>query len=355
MAEEKKKLRFGVVGAGKIGTFHVRTLAKMPDVELVGVCDSDSMKAQALAWKYNCLPFNNYNDLFPQVDAIVIAVPTEYHEKVGIAAMEHGIHCLVEKPIAVTMEEARKLQQVSEKKDVVFQVGHSERFNPAVTEAFKYIKNPRFIVIERLGPYDPRTSAIGVILDLMIHDIDLLLTMMNSPIVSFEAIGASILSGHEDIANVRMRFKNGCIADVTASRASMERARFMRVYQEDSYLSVDFMNARVKLYKKKNQPIKSLKDIDVLYPPVAKQQPIAAEITHFMDCIRHAKEPWPSGERGSRALHYALMFGDQLQRYELNRFKNPEPQGPIQVATDIGKAAQVVLSETLHNIGLDKN
>ncbi|MFA5162399.1 MAG: Gfo/Idh/MocA family oxidoreductase [Elusimicrobiales bacterium] len=355
MPEEKKKIKFGVVGAGKIGTYHVRTLSKMPDVELVGVCDSDSMRAQSLAWKHNCVAYTNQDDLLSQVEAIVIAVPTEHHKQVGMAALNRGIHCLVEKPIASSMDEARELLKASESKDVVFQVGHSERFNPAVTEAFKHIKSPRFIVIERAGPYDPRMSAIGVILDLMIHDIDLLLTLMDSPIMSFEAVGASIFSKHEDIANVRMRFKNGCIADVTASRASMERARYMRVYQESAYVSVDFMNARVKLYKKKNPVVASLKDVDVIYPPVAKQQPIAAEITHFIDCINHMKIPWPSGERGSRALHYALEFTERLARYELNRAANPEPQGPVQVASDIGKAAQVAISEALGTIGLDKS
>ena len=355
MAEEKKKLRFGVAGAGKLGTFHVRTLSKMADVELVGVCDTDPTRSQALAWKHNCVAYTNVDDLLGQVDAMVIAVPTEYHKLVAVKALNKGVHCLVEKPIASTMEEARELLELSDKKGVVFQVGHSERFNPAVTEAFKHIKSPRFIVIQRMGPYDPRMSNIGVILDLMIHDIDLLLTMMDSPIVSFEAVGASIFSGHEDIANIRMRFKNGCIADVTASRASMERARYMRVYQENAYISVDFMNARVKLYKKKTAVLTSLKDVDVIYPPIGRQQPIAAEITHFIDCINHMKTPWPSGERGSRALHYALLFADQLQRYELNRASNPEPQGPMQVASDIGKAAQVVLSETLKSIGLDKS
>jgi len=355
MGNNNGKLRFGVVGAGKIGNFHVRTLASMQGVELVGVCDANSMRAQELAWKYNCIPYTNYEDLLPQVDAIVIAVPTELHRKVGVAAMNHGVHCLVEKPIAATMDEARELLELSQKKDVVLQVGHVERFNPAVVEAFKHIKDPRFVVVQRLGTYDPRVSSIGVILDLMIHDLDLMLTMIDSPVVSFEAVGAKMLSQHEDIANVRLRFKNGCIADLTASRVSMERARYMRVYQENAYISVDFMNARVKLYKRKTPVVTSLKDIDVIYPKLEKQLPITAEILHFIDCIKHMKLPWPNGERGSQALNLALRVTDELQRYDASRAASPEPSGPIQIVSDIGKATKVAINEALHNIGLDKN
>ncbi|MFA6584364.1 MAG: Gfo/Idh/MocA family oxidoreductase [Elusimicrobiaceae bacterium] len=348
---ENKKIKFGVIGAGKIGTFHSRTLASMPEVELVGICDSNIIKSQELAWTYNCVAYSNYRDLLPQVDAIVVAVPTEMHKRMAMEAMARGVHCLVEKPIASTMEEAREMLAFSKEKNVLLQVGHSERFNPAVTEAFKHIKNPRFIVIERLGPYDPRMSAIGVVLDLMIHDIDLLYTMMDSEIEGFEAVGASIFSDHEDIANVRMRFKNGCVAEVTASRASMERGRYMRVYQENSYLSVDFMNARVKLYRKKAPTIKSMSDVEVLYPPLTKTQPIKAELLHFIDCIHHMKTPWPSGERGSIALELALQITDQLKRYEISRSVNPEPPGPMRMVSDIGKATQMVITETLENIG----
>ena len=355
MAQEKPKLKFAVIGAGKIGTYHARTLSKMPSAELVAVCDTNRLKAQALAWQHNCTAYSDYRDALGQVDAVVVAVPTELHKEVGIAAMEKGLHCLIEKPIAAGMDEARELLSVSEKKDVVLQVGHSERFNPAVTEALKHIKKPKFISIERLGPYDPRMSSIGVILDLMIHDIDLLLTMMDSPVVGFEAVGASLLSQHEDIANVRLRFKDGCAADVTASRISFERARYMRVYQESGYLSVDFMNARVKIYRKKTPVVKSLSDIEVIYPQLEKIQPIAAELAHFIDCVHHLKEPWPSGERGSKALSLALEITDKLQRYDVNRPESELPPGPLQAASDIGKAAQLAISETLQNIGLGKN
>jgi predicted dehydrogenase len=354
MVKKDKKLRFGVVGAGKIGNYHIRTLSRMPNVELVGICDVNSARAQMLAWKYNCMTYMNHEDLIPQVDALIIATPTEYHKDIGVSAMEKGVHCLIEKPIAISMDEARELLDVSKKKNVVLQVGHVERFNPALQEAAKYIKNPRFIVVERLGPYDPRVSSIGVILDLMIHDIDLILSLVNSPVESFEAVGASLLSQHEDIANLRFRFKNGAIADLTASRASFEKARNMRVYQEENYLSVDFMNSRIKMYKRKVPNVQSLKDIEVVYPNIEKHEPIMAEIQHFIDCIHNSKKPVPSGEIGSFALDYALKVTQHLNRYELSGSKDAPPPGPIRVVSDIGRATKIVINETLKNIGVDK-
>lgn len=353
--EQPKKIKFGVIGAGKIGTFHTRTLASMPEAELIGICDADSMKAQSLAWEYNCLAYDNFENLIPQVDALVVAVPTQFHEKVASVALEKGVHCLVEKPIASTMEEAIKLLELSKKKDILLQIGHSERFNPAVVEGFKHIKNPKFIIIERLGPYDPRMSEIGVVLDLMIHDIDLLLTMIDSPVVSFEAVGARVFSKHEDIANVRLKFENGCMAEVTASRASMERSRYMRVYQDNSYLSVDFMNIRVKKYEKTSAEIKNIKDIKVTYPEIKKQMPIHGELLHFIECIRTMKTPWPSAERGTKALELALAITHEIKLYNASYVKNPRGNNPIRVVSDIGKATQIAISETLKNIGLDKN
>jgi predicted dehydrogenase len=198
-------------------------------------------------------------------------------------------------------------------------------------------------------------SAIGVTLDLMIHDIDLLLTMLDSPVDSFEAIGASLFTAQDDISNVRLRFKNGCIADITASRASFERSRRMRVYQEDSYVSVDFMNGRIKVYRKKADAVKTLKDVDVSYPAVEKQQPIRAELTHFIDCINNSKKPWPSGERGSAALRLALEITEKLQRYNLFQPAPENPSGPMQVMSDMGKAAKVAISETIRKFGVDKS
>ena len=356
MAENEKKIRFGVVGAGKLGGFHSKTLSTMPGVTLVGISDPDLVRAQGLAWEHNCVAYKSHEELFGQVDALIVAAPTEYHAEIGIKALEAGVNILMEKPITNSEEGARKLLELAEKNKVVLQVGHSERFNSAVVETLKHVKNPRYVTIERLGPYDPRVAATGVTLDLMIHDLDIILTMIDSEVESFEAIGASVLSNHEDIANVRLKFKSGCVADITASRASMEASRRMRVYQQDAYLSVDYVSNRLKIYTKKNPVIKSLKDIEITYPKLEPKQPIREEIVHFIDCIRTSKTPTPSGEKGLKALRLALDITDQMRRFEVSASKSEEsPESLAGTLSDIGKVTRVLVEEGLKNAGIDKH
>lgn len=356
MADKEKKLRFGVVGAGKLGGFHTRTLSTMPEVELVGVSDPNLLRAQMLAWRYNCVAYKTVEELLSQVDALVIAAPTEYHADLGIKALSAGVHVLMEKPITNSEEGARKLLELSEKNKVVLQVGHSERFNAAVVETMKHVKNPRYVTIERLGPFDPRVAATGVTLDLMIHDLDIILTMIDSEVASFEAIGASMLSNHEDISNVRIKFKNGCVADITASRCTMEASRRMRIYQQDAYISVDYVSSRVKIYTKKTPVINSLKDIEITYPKFAPKQPIREEIAHFIDCIKTSKTPTPSGEKGLKAVRLALDITNQMRRFEVSGSKTEEsPESLAGTLADAGKAAKVIIEEGLKNAGIDKH
>jgi len=352
---QNKKIKFGVIGAGKIGTFHTRTLSKMPEVELIGVSDVDMLRAQTLAWNYNAVAYNNYEDLFPQVDALVVAVPTEHHAEIAVKAMNRGIHCLVEKPIADSIYNARKIMEAAEKNGVVMQVGHVERFNPAVVEAVKHIKNPMYINMERMGPYDPRVSSIGVTLDLMIHDLDILLSIVNSPIDSIESIGASVLSKHDDISQSRVKFKNGVIADLTASRITFERLRRMRIYQDGEYISVDYISSRIKIYRKKNDPPKTLKDIDIINPKIEKKEPIKEELYHMIDCIKNSKNPIPSGEKGLNALKLALEITDKIKRYDLPR--NPdvvEKSKMFEQINDTFKAVKVIAEEKLKQKGIDR-
>ena len=335
-------LRVGVIGAGKIGAHHARILARLPGVELVGVCDVNLWRAQLAAWRAGAVAYRNHDDLLKQVDAAVIAVPTHLHLEVGRAAMEAGVHCLIEKPIAASLDEARALLDLSEQKKLVLQVGHVERFNPAVLEAIRHIRHPRFITVERLGPWDPRVAQIGVVLDLMIHDLDILLTLVDSEVESLEAIGASLLSKHEDIANVRVRFANGCVADLTASRISLSRARKARIFQEDSYLSIDYLNGTLKVYRKKNAVIKDLlKDVEMLTPKLDKTEPLRNEHNHFLECIRHNRKPWPSGEHGLEALKLALQITEELERYELSEHKRAPSFMPswAQGLTSLAKSA----------------
>lgn len=312
------RIRIGVIGAGKIGAHHARVASKIPDADLVGVCDTNLWRAQLASWQANTVAVRDYKDLLRKVDAVVIAVPTPMHLEVGLAALNSGVHALIEKPLAASVEEARKLLDAAEASKVVLQVGHVERFNPAVLAAISHIRRPRFITVERLGPYDPRMSHIGVVLDLMIHDLDILLTLVGSEVENLEAVGAHLLSRHEDIANVRVRFKNGCVADLTASRISMEKCRKLRIFQEESYISLDYANTALKIYKKKSPVIKSLKDIEILRPKLSTAEPLKSEHIHFLDCIRHNRKPWPSGEHGVEALKLALQISDELERYEVS-------------------------------------
>jgi predicted dehydrogenase len=343
---DSSKIRVAVVGAGKMGTYHAKLLGKTPGVELVGVCDTNVWKAQLAAWQSNTVAVRDYKDVLGRVDAVVVAVPTPLHHAVGMAALGAGAHVLIEKPLASTVEEAKELLALSQAKQLVLQVGHIERFNPAVLEAVKHVRDPRYITVERLGPYDPRMSHIGVVMDLMIHDLDILLTLVGSEVESLEALGANLLSGHEDIANVRVRFKTGCVADLTASRISLGKSRKLRAFQKDSYISLDYGGGSLKIYRKKAPVIKSLKDVEILNPKLTGMDPLKSEHDHFLDCIRHNRKPWPSGERGVEALKLALQISEELERYELSGHAGSRSLIPSW-AQDLGKIAKSVGKDIL--------
>lgn len=317
-----KKIKFGVIGAGKIGTYHTRTLAKLDKAELIGVADIDLLKAQTLAWENNAVAYRDYKDLLPLVDAVVIAVPTNLHREIAENAINMGVHCLVEKPITDTLEDAKFLAELSERKGIILQVGHVERFNPAVIEAQKYIKDPLYINMERLGPYDPRVSGISVTLDLMIHDLDILLSIVKSEVESIDSIGASIFSDFDDISNARIRFKNGTIADVTASRVTFERIRRMRVYQEGEYISVDYISSRIKIYRKAVSNPKSLDDIEIINPKIEKKLPITEELKHFIECIENYKKPLTDVYKGTTALKLAIDICERMKIYKVPKTKD---------------------------------
>ncbi len=342
------KIRVAVIGAGKMGTHHARALSKLPDVELVGVCDTNVWKAQLAAWQSNTVAVRDYKDVLARVDAVIVAVPTPLHYEVGKAVLGAGAHCLIEKPLASSVDEAKELLALSEGKELILQVGHIERFNPAVLEAVKHIRDPRYITVERLGPYDPRMAHIGVVMDLMIHDLDILLTLVGSEVESIEALGANLLSGHEDIANVRVRFKTGCVADLTASRISLTKSRKLRAFQKDSYISLDYGNTALKVYRKKAAVIKSLKDVEYLSPKLSSIDPLRTEHQHFLDCIRHNRKPWPSGERGVEALKLALQIAEELERYELSGHAGSRSLIPSW-AQDLGKIAKSVGKDILRS------
>ncbi|MBD3272155.1 MAG: gfo/Idh/MocA family oxidoreductase, partial [Elusimicrobia bacterium] len=223
-----------------------------------------------------------------------------------------GIHCLVEKPLTDTREQAEDLVAIANEKKLILQVGHVERFNPAIIKAQEYVDRPAFIEVYRLGPFDPRTRHIGVIMDLMIHDIDIILSLVRSPVTKLEGYGARILSSHEDIAKVRLRFNNGCVADLSASRISLQRYRKIRIFQPASYISLDYIKPSLKIYRKKRPSIESLSDLEIIKPRLKKQEPLVNEIEHFIACIKSGKKPKVTGEHGRDALELAIEIFNNL-------------------------------------------
>ena len=308
-------IRVAVIGVGSLGQHHARILGKHPDSKLEFVVDSDAKRAEKIAKANKVKYLTNFNELIEKVDAVVISVPTPYHYQVTKPLLQNGIHCLVEKPFTLNVAEAEELIEIAKSKNLVLQVGHVERFNPAIIAAAPFIKSPKFIEVNRLGPYDPRTSHIGVVLDLMIHDLDILFYLVKDKVVSLEAHGAKILSDTEDIAKVRLRYANGCVADVSASRVSMEKYRKIRVFQPDSYVSIDYAGKSLKVYAKKEgkEKIASLFDIDVKKPKLPPNEPLFYELDNFLRNVSEGKKPAVSGEQGRDAVELALNILKNMQ------------------------------------------
>mgnify|MGYP004652667217 FL=1 len=349
-----KTIRFGIVGAGKAGALYARALGQIPHANLVAVCDPDLLHAQQLAWQFNATPYSKTQDLIRQTDAVILTAPTALHHSLGMFCLQNGLHLLVGSPLAANMDEARELIRTARSKELVLQVGRADRFNPALLQAAPFIKNPQFLTFSRLGPYDSRMAHLSVVLDKMIHDLDLLLTLVQSPVVAIDATGLSVFSNQDDVANVRLRFENGAVADLTASRVSFERTRRMQVFQHNAFIQVDFTNARVKIYKKDKPAFSSMQDIEVLYPPVEKQPAVQAELTHFIHCIHTSRTPAPSGERGFQALDLALKITERMHRFDIPKTTRPHTPKPLQMVSDAARAAQIVWDETLGQMKREK-
>jgi predicted dehydrogenase len=308
-----RKIRVGLIGAGRMGQLHARLLRQNTGVDFVGIADQDLSRSQALAKKSKTRAFAQASELLGQIEAAVIAVPTSSHFLIGQLFLEAGVHCLIEKPLASTLAEAEDLIRIAELKKCVLQVGHIERFNPAVMEAANFIKDPQFIEVSRLGPYDPRVAGIGVVMDLMIHDLDIVLFLVDSEVTRVEAFGAKVISDHEDIAKVRLHFANGCIADLSASRITLKKYRFIRIFQKNAYLSLDYAQPHLKIYRKKGVALRNLTDVEIIKPKLSRQEPIALEIDHFLQCVREGKTPLVSGKHGRDALELAKEVLENLR------------------------------------------
>ncbi|MDA3792798.1 MAG: Gfo/Idh/MocA family oxidoreductase [Elusimicrobia bacterium] len=307
------KIKAAVIGTGHLGRHHVRVLSELSGVELVGVADLDYGSAKKHAKKYGSKAYKDYRELVGKVNAVSIVTPTETHHRIARDFLKAGCNTFVEKPITNRPEHASELIDTAEKSSAILQVGHIERYNAAVTKVREYVKTPKFIEVNRLSKFPDRSMDIGVVLDLMIHDIDIILSFVNSPVAEIESVGTPVFSeDKEDIANCRLKFKNGCIANITASRISYKSERKFRVFQEDAYISLDYEKQDFVIYTKKRKKVTSPKDVKRIKPKVEKKEPLKAELKDFISCVREGRQPEVTGHQGLTALKLALEITDKI-------------------------------------------
>lgn len=304
-----KKIKVGVVGVGYLGQFHAEKYAKMEGVELVGVVDINSSRAREIAKRYGTQPFFHHTDLYNSVQAVSIAVPTSLHHCIAKDFFLQGIDVLLEKPIANTLEETEELIGLAEAKDLILQVGHLERFNGALLSSEGRVQNPVFIESHRLGPFTGRATDVNIVIDLMIHDIDIILHLLNSRVSQIHAVGLPVLTPYLDTANARIEFENGCIANLTASRVCKEMTRRTRVFQSDGILTIDYLSQKA-FFTKRVIPEEKRETPDVVTEeiPVARVDALEAEIASFLQSVRTRKNARVSGRDGKRALEVALQI-----------------------------------------------
>jgi len=302
-----KKLRVGVVGIGHLGSRHLKVYSEMRgQVDLIGVCDIQKERTLKLAEHYHVPFYEDYRHLAGKIDAVNICVPTSLHHEVARFFLQNGTHVFIEKPITSTVEQAQELIDLAGQKERKLQVGHIERFNAAFQSIKHFTRNPLFIECHRLNKFPNRSLDIGVVMDLMIHDIDIVLGLISSPIRQIHAVGASILTSMEDIASVRLIFENGCVCNLTASRVSEDVMRKIRLFQENTYISLDYVAQEAYIYKKHDHQIlkHSL--------PIEKEEPLRKELEHFCECVREDKTPLISGVEAREALKVALEITQQI-------------------------------------------
>jgi predicted dehydrogenase len=336
-------LNVGLVGVGHLGQHHARLYAELaqtanPRCRFVGICDSDKVRAKAIAEKYGVPVMASLEELAAAADAVSIATPTDSHATVARLFLERGRHVLVEKPISNNVQDAAALVALARQKNCVLQIGHVERFNPVMRYLNEVLTEARFIEVHRLSPYPGRSTDIGVVLDLMIHDLDVILSLVKSPLVSADAVGISVLSVSEDIANARLKFANGCVANITASRVSPEKMRKIRIFGKSThgaaYISLDYMKQEGELYRiasedaeestlfKKLLAGKSATIVSefggkkiVREPvPIERDEPLKLELQHFIESARLRRDPLVTGEAGKQALEVAMEITAQVRQ-----------------------------------------
>ena len=318
-------LRCGVAGVGSLGQHHVRIYQSLPDVEFAGFFEANDARAAEIAARFGARRFASLEEMAAECDAVSVVVPTDRHAEVALPLLAGGCHLLIEKPITATLEQAERVLAAARVAGVLVQVGHIEHFNPVMSFLEQEVSDPRFITADRLAPFTPRGTEVGVVLDLMIHDIGIVLELVKSPVEKIDSVGVSVLSRSEDIANARLQFANGCVANLSASRMSLKKVREIQIFQSSGYLSFDFMNQSGHLVKRAGMleyaqkiiagAVKpgDLSAVPLEPVPLEKGEPLALELAHFVESVRRARQPKVSGELAKSALELAIIITEQIR------------------------------------------
>ncbi len=352
-----KRLRMAVLGVGHLGQHHARILAQFPDVELVGVVDADPAQADAVAARLDTRAYDTFEPLLDAVDAVSVVTPTSFHYPVASEFLRRGVSAMVEKPICKSVDEADELIALARDSGAALQVGHIERFNPAFEELARRPITPKFIESERHGPFTGRSLDIGAVLDLMIHDLDLILALVPGPVRDVYAVGGAVLGGHEDMVNARIVFETGCVAHVTASRISARPKRRLRIWAPEGYAGIDFVNRKLHLVQASDEVRRSGLRIDRMDGPARSRlkdevfgrhlevqhvesdrrgDQLTAELRHFVDCVRTGETPRVTGEAGRDALALAHRVLDSVRGHQWEGTADGA-MGPNQMPAPAGK------------------
>jgi predicted dehydrogenase len=299
-------IKCGVFGVGYLGQHHARIYAELDRCDLAGVHDTDEDRCRQIAEKYGCPAFTSADELAAVCDAISVVVPTDRHRDAALAALRHGCHLLIEKPLCASLAEAEEIVAGATQAGCLVQVGHIEHYNPVMDFLEGVVHNPLYITADRIAPYNRRGTEVGVVLDLMIHDIGIIMSLVKSPVKQIDSVGVTVLSKSEDIANARILFENGCVANINTSRISNKKIREIRVFQATAYLSLDFMNQKGHVMRK---GLVSLKREEI---PIEKSEPLRVELASFVDCVSRYEEPKVGATLGKNALEVAIRITEQI-------------------------------------------
>ncbi len=303
----ESNLKCGVAGVGYLGQHHARIYAELEGADLVGIFEMDDARAEEICAKFDCPRMKTLEELAEACDAVSVVVPTDRHHEVALPLLAGGAHLLIEKPICQSLEEASSILKVAKEADLLVQVGHIEHFNPVMSFLEEAVVQPKFITADRLAPFQPRGTEVGVVLDLMIHDIGIVLQLVKSPVKKIDSVGVNVLSKTEDIANARIQFENGCVANLNVSRVSSKKVREIRVFQPSGYLSLDFMNQAGHVVKIEDGKL------DKQEVPIEKGEPLKLELASFIESVKQRKQPKVGGELGRTALEIAIAVTEQIR------------------------------------------